>query len=257
MNELDGYSFLVTMNGSSLLELLKVNIGCKKKDDGGWLEGMGIWFEISNRVVNFVGTDAAKLFWYSTPIEYDGSFNVILERTSALQLKKFVKKNSRVSIYFKKEDDFVSSIVFSVNDNLIEVSTIKGRFPNYSAVIIEDKEDVFSIIINKKALQDALQPMIDKKDSFSRVYFVINDQDISLENDTIVNKIDFQLHKKFVSTEFSLDAKILLEFLKSIKDIKEVVLYYTSQDSQVSHLKPIQFFAKDGIDRRFLIMPLR
>ncbi len=251
-----GYELLTTMDGGKLLKLLKVEVSCDKDRLSTWIEGTGVWVEIMNGRINFAGSNAYKIHWYSMPIEENVNFSTILDSRSVAQLKKFVHKKDKVDIYFKKENNEIVNVAFQTNrvEEPLIAFTINGTIPKYQDLSMEDKEDTYYAVMDKQDLQDKLQSMI-KKGIYSEVHFVIN-EDISIENDTVVNKIN-TLNGKFIASEFKLNANYIIDFLKTIDTkTKEITLYYDNLHLSVGHTRPVQFLAKDGtITYRLITMP--
>jgi DNA polymerase III subunit beta len=196
----------------------------------------GIFCEITDTHVNFVGTDAHRLVRFKRKdIQSETPFSFILPKKTSNILKNILTNvDSKVKIDF---NNINASFSFE-NFNLI-CRLIDQKYPNYEAVI--PTENPNKLIVNRIELINTLRrATIYANQSTHQVRFIIAGQTLTLK----AEDIDFA--NEAVETmpcnydgndmEIGFNAKFIIEMLQNIED--ENVLFELSESKRAGLILP-------------------
>ena len=213
----------------------------------------GVFFEISNGVINCVATDAHRLSKYSrTDIDSTLETQFIMPKKPLNLIKTLLARESEpIRINYNE-----TNVEFNLQETKLSSRLIEGKYPNYNAVIPKENPNVLTI--NRGLLLTSLRRVsIFGNKSTHQVRFGIkgNSLTLSAENPDLSNKAEEKLVCDFNGTdmEIGFNSKFLLEMLQSLDS--EDIYIEMSDPSRAGIIQPVDGL-EDGEKVFMLVMPI-
>lgn len=209
----------------------------------------GIYCEMTESFVNFVGTDAHRLVRFRRKdIKSDTPFSFILPKKTSNILKNIL---SGVDAAVKVEFNNINASFSFDNFNLI-CRLIDQKYPNYEAVIPTLNPN--KLIVNRSELINSLRrATIFANQSTHQVRFIISGQiltlkaeDIDFANEAVEN---ITCNYDGVDMEIGFNAKFIIEMLQNLDD--ENVVFELSESKRAGLILPSE---QSGPDEEILML---
>ena len=212
----------------------------------------GIYIEINNNNILFVGTDAHKLVKYENEINTSNSSNFIIPKKPLQLLKNILHEiDEQVQISYN-----LTNIIFTFNNMEIYCRLIDGSYPNYEAVI--PKENPNEMQIDRILFLNSLKRIsIFSNQSTRQVRIQINGKEIKLSGEDIdfSNKALEQIKCEYDGNdvEIGFNSKFLIETLNTLESEKINMKF--SSPSKAAIIEPHDSLDK-GESILMLVMPV-
>jgi DNA polymerase-3 subunit beta len=244
----DNMDLIGIINASDLIQLLKVKNGAAKQD--GYKEFNGVLFDIKDNVFNAAATNRSQLYWSifkGQEQNYLKDFYGIINTQAINALIKIIGKYNG-DVYINSNNEYIS---FAFNNDKVKLITklVEGNFPQYQAVLLEDAQNVNSIVFDKNQMINALNGLLTKDSIAVNVKFTSNQ--ILLSNDNAEAIIDYQNNtdNDITNYQLTINGKYTLDFLKTLPDnINDIIFYFKEP------IKPLEMRANNFI---LVMTPIR
>jgi DNA polymerase-3 subunit beta len=237
----DNMDLIGIVNANILLQLLKVKNGAAKQD--GYKEFNGVLFDIKDNVFNAAATNRSQLYWSifkGNEQNYLKDFYGIINEKAINALIKIIGKYNG-DIYINSNGQYIS---FAFNNDKAKLITklVEGNFPQYQAVLLEDAQNVNSIIFDKNQMINTLNGLITKETIAVNVKFTSNQ--MLLSNDNAEATVDYQNNtdNDITSYNLAINGKYTIEFLKTLPDNINNITFYFKEP-----IKPLEMRASNYI----------
>lgn len=212
----------------------------------------GVSFEFSENGSTFVATDAHKLVKYINSGLKAGSYTSFIVPRKALSLLKnaLVREGGDVKVAYNKSNAF-----FEINGVAMICRLIDSRFPDYSAVIPNNNENVLSV--NRGDFEKALKRLsiYSNKTTYQVKLGIKNDQlHLSAEDRDFSNEANETLLCEYngEDMEIAFNARFLAEVLNAMDS--EQVLLKLSSPGKAGIIVPSE--NQEDEDLLMLVMPI-
>ncbi len=259
LESIDDYKIVGTFDSNDILELLKAHIA-SGKDDEQAREFTGVLIDIQQNLINFVATNRTRLFWINKSIDDDINFYCIVEKEGLLQLSKILKINDKIVMLYKSDGENVTKVAFQCANAVIISKVIKGKFPQYQAVVLDDAQNVQCIVFDKEQLKSALQKvLVLSNDELAVVEFNIQEHRVLLnssnqEGEIASDIIDFLPceGKQTNPITLKISGRYALDFINHVQS-NQVYFYYKEE------IKPIELksISENKINYIYVMTPIR
>jgi hypothetical protein len=239
----DNMDLIGIVNANILLQLLKVKNGAAKQD--GYKEFNGVLFDIKDNVFNVAASNRMQLYWSilkGNEQNYFKNFYGIVRTQAINALIKIIGKYNG-NIYINSDNAYIS---FSFNNGKTKLITklVDGEFPPYQEVLVENNQGINSIKFNKDNMVDTLKSILSGyKEDLTPLDLILDDK-LTLKTKESVSNIDYE---NKTNLHIKINGKYLLDYLKTLQDIDNVIMYFT--DNQ----HPLEFRAGNYI---FVMVPM-
>jgi len=226
-----------------LREFIKnVTFAVSKKEESR-REFKGVWLDINEDYVNFVGTDAQALALSSGRNIGLPKANLIIPWKAFDILEHLPYKDERVNIIASE-----TNIQFKLPNLKITSFLINGQIPNYMSVI--PKETEFYAKVSKKELVDALDivGMLAKKGT-GRIVFAFASNKLTIE--PVSSDVSFGRRGIACETNANMSLYFPVKIIEGIKHIQSDVVYFGIQSAS----EPVLIKGTESDNYIYVIMP--
>lgn len=215
----------------------------------------GVYFELSDKNITFVATDAHKLVRYRrSDAKADQSGHFIVPKKALLQLKNVLslrKDNIPVSMVYNDRNVF-----FSFEKTQVICRLIDGKYPNYDAVIPKDNPN--RLTIDRAEFLAAMRRVaLFAEQSVPQARLKIDGKELTLSSadpgKSNAGKEKLPCQYEGDPIEIGFNAKFLVEMLNNIET--EEVCLSMSHPSRAGILLPVGN-ADEAEDILMLVMPV-
>ncbi len=212
----------------------------------------GVFFELDNKAIQFVATDAHRLVLYKrTDVSCPKTESFIVPKKPLSLLKNTLPAgNENLTISYNSNHFFVSHGTSQLTCRLID-----ARFPDYKVVIPTDNP--YKLTVNKNDFQSALRRLsVFSNKSTNQVVLTISGSELQLA----AQDVDFSFEGNERMTcqydgedmQIAFNAKFLIEILNAA-DTDEIVLEL-STPTKAGIIKPTE--QEENEEVLMLVMPL-
>ncbi|MEM0054392.1 MAG: DNA polymerase III subunit beta [Nitrososphaeria archaeon] len=255
LETIEDYNILGNFSVKDIVDLSKVYIA-SSKSESATRELMGVLIDIKNNAINFVATDRTRLFWNRKPIKDNLDFYCIVEKNAIQHLVRHIEESDSLTILYKKDNEGnIVRIAFKFDSTIIISKTIKGKFPAYEKVILDNMENTKHAVVKRSDFKNALIKVLPLANSdliYTDINFDNENMEIKTANDG-EEAIDIVSLQQPITDPFSftISGKYLMDFLNSSQaDILHI--YYKEG-------KPIEIKAENGtgIEYRYVMVVVK
>ena len=217
----------------------------------------GVFFDIKEKGVTLVATDAHKLarfttVYVSTSVAEDAAASFILPKKPALMLKNILPKESGdVNVEFDSKN-----ARFKLSNYTMVCRQVEGRFPNYAGVI--PKSNLHKVILDRVSFLNALKRVSvfsNQASNLIKLNFSTNQVNISAQDIDFSISAEETINCQFDGTEaikIGFKSSFLVEILNNIAS-SDIVLEL-SDPSRAGLILP--FENEENEDVLMLLMPM-
>ena len=212
----------------------------------------GVYIEINNNNILFVGTDAHKLVKYENNIETPESASFIIPKKPLQLLKNILDEiEEDLTIKYNK-----TNMMFLFNNMEVYCRLVDGNYPNYEAVI--PKENPNQLRLDRNQFLNSLKRIsIFSNQSTRQVKLQINGSEMNVSGEDIdfSNKATEQLKCEYDGNdiEIGFNGKFLIEILNTLES--EKINMHFSSPSKAAIIKPDEE-TSEGESILMLVMPV-
>lgn len=179
----------------------QIQYAMAEKDSRVFLNGM--YFEVKNKKLNLISTDAHRLGFVTTDIDTTiDNASAIIPRKSIIELFRLLDEESQEVINVKFSNN---QVVFETKDKQLVTKIIDGKYPEYERVIPISNDKL--CLINRQDLQQAVERVgvigIDKLKSLvitinnNKMNIICTNEDQEESSDEIVVNYQYDNPLKF------------------------------------------------------------
>jgi DNA polymerase-3 subunit beta len=231
------------IKSDNLLQLLQVKTATSKEEQ--YKAFNGVLFDIKDGVFNAVATDRARLHWFAIEGNFKDFYGIINLETANI-LAKLLTKYKNKDVYIFSNDGYIS---FLFDNTKVITQLIDDKFPQYQAVLLENGNNVNSIILNKTQLINAISGLITKETIAINLKFT--NTKMMLYTDNAEANIDYQnnTNNDITNYQLTINGKYTIDFLKTLpNDIDNITFYFKEP------VKPLEMRANNYI---LIMTPIR
>ncbi len=217
---------------------------------------MGIFCELNEDNITFVGTDAHKLVKYrSNSVKTSEPIGFILPKKPMAQLKNVLSGyNGDVRIDYSAETNYIR---FAFNNIVLYSSLKEGSFPNYKVVIPNNNDKSF--VVSRDAFLQSIRRVgiyANQSTYQIRVSLTAENTTITAEDIDYSNKAEENIVGVYTGEpmEIGFNSKFLREILENI-DVPEIQLDM-SVPNRAAIIYPVNQKEEDDETLLMLIMPV-
>lgn len=250
----DGYALVPQKDFKSMIHKTIFAVS----QDESRLNISGVLLDTSDGIMVLVGTDGRRLSYAQLPtdandVQFDAGTGVIIPIKILTLIERYAGEGQ---IGLQLVDG--KTLYIKLFDYYFSTSLISEEFPNYKRVIPENQQ--YLIEVNNQELLTAIRQVTLLSEKTKRIVITI------LKNKLIINsdqaeigkaKIEMECAYDGPDTKIALNYSYMLEPLKSMSEMKEIVIGFTENNRALSLYPKVDTAEQSNQKEIHVVMPMQ